>query len=110
MLQEVALFLTAAVLFVPLFKRLRLGAVLGYLAAGLVIGPSGLGLARDVDKILHFSEFGVVLLLFLIGLELQPSRLWRLRRSELSTISSLMRSSFSYIWKVSVRRIPGKGV
>lgn len=81
MLQEVALFLTAAVLFVPLFKRLRLGAVLGYLAAGLVIGPSGLGLARDVDKILHFSEFGVVLLLFLIGLELQPSRLWRLRRS-----------------------------
>ena len=80
MLQEAALFLAAAVLFVPLLKRLRLGAVLGYLAAGLVIGPHGLGFASDVEKVLHLSEFGVVLLLFVIGLELQPSRLWRLRK------------------------------
>lgn len=80
MLQEAALFLAAAVLFVPLFKRARMGAVLGYLAAGLVIGPYGLGLATDAEAVLHVSEFGVILLLFVIGLELQPSRLWRLRR------------------------------
>jgi monovalent cation:proton antiporter-2 (CPA2) family protein len=79
MLATTTLFLAAAVLFVPLFKRLGLGAVLGYLAAGLVIGPGGLGLIGDVDSILHISEFGVVLLLFVIGLELQPSRLWHLR-------------------------------
>ncbi|HUR40592.1 MAG TPA: monovalent cation:proton antiporter-2 (CPA2) family protein, partial [Verrucomicrobiae bacterium] len=79
MLSAVAIFLVAAVIAVPLSRRLGLGAVLGYLAAGLVIGPWGLGLISDVDDILHFSEFGVVLLLFLIGLELQPERLWRLR-------------------------------
>ncbi|TDU24300.1 Kef-type potassium/proton antiporter (CPA2 family) [Panacagrimonas perspica] len=79
MLATTTLFLAAAVLFVPLFKRLGLGAVLGYLAAGLVIGPGGLGLIGDVESILHISEFGVVLLLFVIGLELQPSRLWLLR-------------------------------
>ncbi len=80
MLQEAALFLAAAVLFVPLFKRARMGAVLGYLAAGLVIGPSGFGWATDAEAVLHVSEFGVILLLFVIGLELQPARLWRLRR------------------------------
>ncbi|TAJ52203.1 MAG: glutathione-regulated potassium-efflux system protein KefB [Nevskiaceae bacterium] len=80
MLQEAALFLAAAVLFVPLFKRARLGSVLGYLAAGLAIGPHGLGYARDAEQVLHVSEFGVVLLLFVIGLELQPRRLWTLRR------------------------------
>ena len=80
MLQEAALFLAAAVLFVPLFKRARLGSVLGYLAAGLVIGPHGLGYARDAEQVLHASEFGVVLLLFVIGLGLQPRRLWTLRR------------------------------
>lgn len=80
MLQEAALFLAAAVLFVPLFKRARMGAVLGYLAAGLVIGPYGLALATDAEAVLHVSEFGVILLLFVIGLELQPARLWRLRR------------------------------
>ena len=80
MLKEAALFLAAAVLFVPLFKRARMGAVLGYLAAGLVIGPSGFGWAEDAEAVLHFSEFGVILLLFVIGLELQPSRLWTLRR------------------------------
>ena len=80
MLQEAALFLAAAVLFVPLFKRAKLGAVLGYLAAGLVIGPHGLGFAQDSEHLLHISEFGVVLLLFVIGLELQPRRLWTLRR------------------------------
>ncbi|HEX4872162.1 MAG TPA: monovalent cation:proton antiporter-2 (CPA2) family protein, partial [Nevskiaceae bacterium] len=81
MLAQLALFLAAAVLFVPLFRWLKLGAVLGYLAAGIAIGPWGLGLIDDVEAILHISELGVVLLLFVIGLELQPSRLWRLRHS-----------------------------
>ncbi len=80
-LTETAIYLSAAVIAVPLFKKLRFGAVLGYLAAGIVIGPHALGLVSDVDNILHFSELGVVLLLFIIGLELQPSRLWVLRKS-----------------------------
>ncbi|SOH94244.1 monovalent cation:H+ antiporter-2, CPA2 family/glutathione-regulated potassium-efflux system protein KefB [Monaibacterium marinum] len=79
LLMSAAIFLGSALLAVPLFKRLGLGSVLGYLAAGAVIGPYGLGLFRDVDGILHFAEFGVVLLLFIIGLELKPARLWRLR-------------------------------
>ncbi len=72
--------MVAAVLAVPIAKRLGLGSVLGYLAAGAVLGPVGLGLVPDVDDILHFAELGVVLLLFIIGLELQPSRLWTMRR------------------------------
>ncbi|MFN0160328.1 MAG: monovalent cation:proton antiporter-2 (CPA2) family protein [Burkholderiales bacterium] len=80
MLGQAAIFLAAAVLAVPLSRLLGLGAVLGYLTAGMLIGPWGLKLITDVQAILHFSEFGVVLLLFLIGLELQPSRLWVLRR------------------------------
>jgi len=80
-LAETAIFLAAAVLAVPLFRRFKLGAVLGYLAAGVVIGPSVLRLVANVDNILRFAELGVVLLLFVIGLELQPSRLWVLRRS-----------------------------
>ena len=79
-LHEALIFLTAAVVSVPIFKRLGLGSVLGYLAAGVVIGPWGVKLITDVENILHFSELGVVLLLFLIGLELRPSRLWELRR------------------------------
>ena len=81
MLHDIALFLAAAVLFVPLFRRLGFGAVLGYLAGGIFIGPYGCGFISDVDAILHISEFGVVLLLFVIGLELQPTRLWTLRRA-----------------------------
>lgn len=75
------IYLAAAVLVVPVAKRLGLGAVLGYLLAGIAIGPWGLGLIREVETILHFAEFGVVLLLFVIGLELEPKRLWALRRS-----------------------------
>jgi glutathione-regulated potassium-efflux system ancillary protein KefC/glutathione-regulated potassium-efflux system protein KefB len=80
MLEQTAIFLLTAVLLVPLFKRLKLGAVLGYLAAGMLIGPFGLALIGEVETTLEFAEFGVVLLLFLVGLELQPSRLWVLRR------------------------------
>jgi glutathione-regulated potassium-efflux system ancillary protein KefC/glutathione-regulated potassium-efflux system protein KefB len=79
-LQQAAVFLLTAVLLVPLFQRLKLGAVLGYLGAGMLIGPWGLGMIADVESTLEFAEFGVVLLLFLVGLELQPSRLWVLRR------------------------------
>ncbi len=78
-LTQSAVFLAAAVVAVPIFKRLGLGSVLGYLAAGAAIGPSGLALIDEVEDTLHVAEFGVVLLLFLIGLELQPRRLWQLR-------------------------------
>lgn len=74
-----AVFLVAAVVAVPLAKRLGLGAVIGYLIAGIVIGPWGLKLIGNVEDILHVAEFGVVLLLFLIGLELDPRRLWQMR-------------------------------
>lgn len=74
------ILMIGAVIAVPIAKRLGLGSVLGYLAAGAVLGPAGLGIVSDVDSILHFAELGVVLLLFIIGLELQPSRLWTMRR------------------------------
>jgi glutathione-regulated potassium-efflux system ancillary protein KefC len=74
------IYLGAAVLVVPLSKALGLGAIIGYLVAGIAIGPWGLGLVTNVEDILHFAEFGVVLMLFLVGLELEPKRLWSLRR------------------------------
>ncbi|HMQ57746.1 MAG TPA: monovalent cation:proton antiporter-2 (CPA2) family protein, partial [Rhizobiaceae bacterium] len=76
---EAILLLGGAVVAAPLFKRIGLGTVLGYLAAGIVIGPLA-GLIIDAEEILHFAELGVVFLLFVIGLELKPSRLWALRR------------------------------
>ncbi|WP_058969706.1 glutathione-regulated potassium-efflux system protein KefB [Type-D symbiont of Plautia stali] len=75
------IYLVAAVLIVPIAARLGIGAVLGYLLAGIAIGPWGLGFISDVDEILHFSELGVVFLMFIIGLELNPAKLWALRRS-----------------------------
>lgn len=81
MLTTSAIFLAAAVIAVTLFQRLGLGSVLGYLVAGALIGPSGLGLVGEVHETLHFAEFGVVLLLFVIGLELEPSRLWKMRHA-----------------------------
>ncbi|MEO8677079.1 MAG: monovalent cation:proton antiporter-2 (CPA2) family protein, partial [Casimicrobiaceae bacterium] len=80
LLEHAAIFLATAVVVVPLFRRLKLGAVLGYLAAGALIGPWGLGLIADAQATLSFAELGVVLLLFLVGLELEPSRLWALRQ------------------------------
>src|SRR6202050_1964966 len=80
-LAQVAILLTAAVVAVSLFRQLRLSSILGFLAAGLVIGPWGLRLITDVSSILNASQFGVVLLLFIIGLELQPTRLWVMRRT-----------------------------
>ena len=75
------LFLMAAVTLVPLFKRAGLGSILGYLAGGALLGPTGLHLLKDVDGLMHLAEFGVVMLLFLIGLELKPAKLWGMRRS-----------------------------
>ncbi len=74
------IYLCAAVIAVPVSTALGLGSIIGYLAAGIAIGPWGLGLVTEVQDILHFAEFGVVLMLFLIGLELEPKRLWSLRR------------------------------
>ncbi|HET6829614.1 MAG TPA: cation:proton antiporter, partial [Ramlibacter sp.] len=74
------IYLSAAVIAVPLSKALGLGSIIGYLAAGIAIGPWGLRLVSNVEDILHFAEFGVVLMLFLVGLELEPRRLWSLRR------------------------------
>jgi glutathione-regulated potassium-efflux system protein KefB len=79
-LVQVVTLLGAAVVAVPLFKRLGLGSVLGYLAAGLAIGPFGLGYFDDPQAILHTAELGVVMFLFIIGLEMRPSHLWSLRR------------------------------
>ncbi len=76
---SVLYFLIAAVIAVPLFRSLRLGAILGYLCAGMLIGPSGLHLISETQDLLHFSEIGVVLLLFVIGLELNPEKLWKMR-------------------------------
>jgi len=81
LLEEMAVFLAAAVIAVPIAQRLGLGSVLGYLLAGVAIGPWGLGLIGEVEQVLHIAEFGVVLLLFIIGLEMQPRRLWALRKT-----------------------------
>ncbi|MFA9438837.1 monovalent cation:proton antiporter-2 (CPA2) family protein [Uliginosibacterium sp. sgz301328] len=80
MLAQVAIFLAAAIVMVPIARRFGLGAVLGYLAAGVLIGPWGMRLIDGVETTLSFGEFGVELMLFVIGLELQPQRLWVLRR------------------------------
>ena len=79
-LVKVVVLLAAGVVAVPLFKRLGLGSVLGYLAAGLAIGPFGLGFFNEAQTILHIAELGVVMFLFVIGLEMQPTRLWSMRR------------------------------
>ncbi|MGH8618279.1 MAG: monovalent cation:proton antiporter-2 (CPA2) family protein [Burkholderiales bacterium] len=80
LLLKLVLLLLAAVVVVPLFQRAKLGAVLGYLAAGMLVGPWAFGIVTNAEATLHYAEAGVVLLLFLIGLELEPSRLWALRR------------------------------
>jgi CPA2 family monovalent cation:H+ antiporter-2 len=79
LLSSVAIFLAATIVAVPLFKRFKLGGILGYLVAGILIGPSVFNFITDPYTILHFAELGVVLLLFVIGLELEPSTLWRMR-------------------------------
>ncbi|KTF16041.1 monovalent cation:proton antiporter-2 (CPA2) family protein [Pseudoalteromonas sp. H105] len=96
------IFLTAAAISVPIAKKLGLGSVLGYLIAGIVIGPFGASLIHDVEEIMHFTEFGVVMMLFLVGLELKPSLLWQLKMPILGfggsqvIITSLAISAIAY--------------
>ncbi|MCH9784098.1 MAG: monovalent cation:proton antiporter-2 (CPA2) family protein [Gammaproteobacteria bacterium] len=87
---QALVLLAAAVLLLPLFQRLGLGSILGYLAAGIVIGPLGLGLIPGAEAVLHFAELGVVLMLFLVGLELAPEQLWAQRRRLLGLGASQM--------------------
>ncbi|MES3039385.1 MAG: cation:proton antiporter, partial [Bdellovibrionota bacterium] len=77
----ILVFLGAAVLAVPLAKKLGLGSILGYLIAGVVIGPFGASFFVNVSDLMHLAEFGIVFLLFIIGLELKPARLWVMRKS-----------------------------
>ncbi|ASF47904.1 monovalent cation:proton antiporter-2 (CPA2) family protein [Methylovulum psychrotolerans] len=109
---NIFIFLAAACVVVPLASRFKLGSVLGYLAAGVIIGPFGLGLMGDTTKIMHFAEFGVVMMLFIIGLELEPASLWRLRKAivGLGGLQVLLTSAaftaigmaFGYSWQLSL--------
>ena len=111
-LLQVVMLLGAAVVAVPLFKRLGLGSVLGYLAAGLAIGPFGLAWFTDPHTILHTAELGVVMFLFLIGLEMRPSHLWGLRRAIFGlgslqvvvcgALMTLVGMGFGFSWQVSL--------
>ena len=93
------IYLAAAIVAVPIAKRLGLGSVLGYLIAGILIGPFAFELVGDQTDVMHFAEFGVVMMLFLVGLELQPSRLWKLRHSivGLGGLQVLLTSSLFFV-------------
>ena len=79
-LADILVLLAAAVITVPVLKRLGLSSVLGYLAAGAIVGPWGLGFIDRIEDIRNIAEFGIVFLLFIIGIELKPARLWAMRR------------------------------
>ena len=107
---QIMIFLAAAVLFVPIAKKIGLGSVLGYLLAGIVIGPALMGVViKEGPDILHFAEFGVVMMLFLIGLELEPERLWKLRKAILGLgglqviITSLAIAGIAMIWGLDLK-------
>jgi len=113
MLEMAVIYLAAAIVAVPIAKRVGLGSVLGYLLAGILIGPFLLGLVGDQTDVMHFAEFGVVMMLFLVGLELQPSRLWKLRHSIIGlgglqvVVTTLLISAacyliFSLAWQTSL--------
>ncbi len=112
LLLAIFVILAATVALVPLFKAWGLGTILGYLVTGVLIGPYGIGLITDSDTIRHISEFGIVMMLFLIGLELQPSELWRLRKkvaglgltqlAGTSVILGLIAFQFGATWQQSV--------
>lgn len=111
-------YLGAAVIAVPVSKRIGLGSVLGYLLAGILIGPWGFGLIDNVETVLHFAEFGVVMMLFLIGLELEPEKLWEMRTPIFGLgglqvlltlgVTTILALSFKMDWRLSV--VMGMGV
>jgi glutathione-regulated potassium-efflux system ancillary protein KefC len=96
------IYLAAAVIAVPLSRALGLGSIIGYLGAGIAIGPWGLGLVSNVQDILHFAEFGVVLMLFLVGLELEPRRLWSLRRPIFGWGSAQVLGCAALLWLAGI--------
>ena len=96
------IYLAAAVIAVPLSRALGLGSIIGYLGAGIAIGPWGLGLVSNVQDILHFAEFGVVLMLFLVGLELEPRRLWNLRRPIFGWGSAQVLGCAALLWLAGI--------
>ena len=100
------IYLSAAVIVVPLSRALGLGSIIGYLAAGIAIGPWGLGFVTNVQDILHFAEFGVVLMLFLVGLELEPKRLWSMRRPIFgwgsAQVAGCVAALFGVAWAVGI--------
>lgn len=112
LLFSIFVFLAATCIAVPISSRLKFGSVLGYLIAGIVIGPYGLGLIGNAEEIMHFAEFGVVVMLFLIGLELEPDILWRLRKNILglgglqvlitSAAFTIIGLWVGYSWQVSL--------
>lgn len=81
LLFEIFIFLIASCLVVPIIRRFKLSAVIGYLFVGIIIGPTGFGFITAPEKVMHFAEFGVIMMLFIIGLELEPAALWNLRKS-----------------------------
>jgi monovalent cation:proton antiporter-2 (CPA2) family protein len=101
--------LAAAVLLLPLFQRLGLGSILGYLVAGIAIGPLGFGLIPEAEQVLHFAELGVVMMLFVVGLELAPDQLWAQRRRLLGLglsqmlLSAVLLSGLFWLWGPSWR-------
>ncbi|MEO1159613.1 MAG: cation:proton antiporter [Pseudomonadota bacterium] len=109
---QIAILLASAALIAPLAKYFRIGAVLGYLFAGVIIGPFVLRIFTDAEKMLHVAEFGVVLLLFLIGLELRPQRLFAMRKSVIGAggtqvlVSALilfaMMLAAQYSWRIAL--------
>ena len=117
-LVQAVIYLSSAIIIVPLFKRLGLGSVLGYLLAGILIGPYALKLIPDPEHVLHFAEFGVVLMLFLVGLELESKKVWELRNilfglGGLQVLSTIALVTFAahmmnFSWTVAV--VIGMGV
>ena len=117
-LVQATIYLSSAIFLVPLFKKLGLGSVLGYLLAGILIGPYALKLIPDPEQVLHFAEFGVVLMLFLVGLELESQKVWELRKTlfglgGLQVISTISLVTFaahmmSLTWPVAI--VIGMGV
>ena len=105
-LLKLLIFLGAATIAVPLARKYKLGSVLGYLIAGIVIGPFGLSLIDNIEAIMHFTEFGVVMMLFLVGLELKPSLLWQMRTPILGMGGSQVLLSFVAIGLICAFFLP----
>ena len=104
---QALIYLGSAALIVPIAVRLGLGSVLGYLIAGCIIGPWGLRLVTDAESILHFAEIGVVLMLFIIGLELDPQRLWKLRAA---VFGGYLRRPAGAVLHVTWAALAGRGI